>query len=216
MCKCRPLAWQWATWSWEMTSKPGWKDKKHNLPLSRQYNLSIEDSHRKQRKIPTDDEQTIQSQSRTLAMGRVGQFNSKEHSSLKPWGNRIIRARQLDMFKMEEIKRNHNEAIEWVTRGQRGKPTSAHLPGTQNMLGRWRRNEAGTILSRRRTTPGAAVAPEGAPDPACPEGGAGKHTCLTRLQGKWTQRMAHSTAAQSKVWISSAVAEIPLKNLSTL
>ena len=119
MCKCRPLAWQWATWSWEMTSKPGWKDKKHNLPLSRQYNLSIEDSHRKQRKIPTDDEQTIQSQSRTLAMGRVGQFNSKEHSSLKPWGNRIIRARQLDMFKMEEIKRNHNEAIEWVTTAER-------------------------------------------------------------------------------------------------
>ena len=36
---------------------------------------------------------------------------------------------------------------------------------------------------------------EGAPDPACPEGGAGTHACLTCLQGKWTQRMAHSTAA---------------------
>lgn len=86
------------------------RKKKYNLPLSRQHNLSIEDCHRKQRKIPAKDEQTIQSQSRTLAMGRVGKFNSKEHSSLKPWGDRIIRVRQLDMFKMEEIKRNHDEA----------------------------------------------------------------------------------------------------------
>lgn len=170
MCKCRPLAWQWATWSLEMTSKLGWRDKKYNLPLSREHNLSIEDSHRKRRKIPTEDEQTIQSQSRTLAMGRVGKFNSKEHLSLRPWGNRIIPVRQLDMFKMEEIKRNHNEATEWVRTEQRGKSSSPHLPGTQNMLGRWRRNEAGTILSRRRTAQGAAVAPGRGARPSLPRG----------------------------------------------
>lgn len=148
----------------------GRKEKKYNLPLSRQHNLSIEDCHRKQRKIPTKDEQTIQSQSRTLAMGRVGKFNSKEHSSLKCWGDRIIRVRQLDMFKMEDIKRNHDEATEWGRTEQRGKSTSAHLPGTQNMLGRWRRNEAGTTQSRRRTTQGAAAAPGRGARPSLPRG----------------------------------------------
>lgn len=48
--------------------------QKYNLPLRGQHNLGTEDSHREQRKRPTEDEQTIQNQMRKLVMGREGKF----------------------------------------------------------------------------------------------------------------------------------------------